>query len=160
VSDPFGDRPFPRAALLGAAALVGASLIGVAAARLGDIGVTRMPEAAAVVTRQLRFEDRANGAVAVYDAADHDRLVELLPAGTNGFLRGVMRGLARERRREGAGPIAPFELTRWADGRLSIRDPVTNQHVNLEVFGPTNARVFVNLLTARQLIASREENRP
>jgi putative photosynthetic complex assembly protein len=160
MSDPFTDRPFPKGALFGAAALVCVSLFGVAAARLSDVGVTRMPEAAAVATRQLRFEDRDDGAVAVYDVGDQDRLVELLPPGTNGFLRGVMRGLARERRRQGAGSLPPFELTRWADGRLSIKDPVTGQHVNLEVFGPTNTSVFVQLLNAGQRVASREEIRP
>jgi putative photosynthetic complex assembly protein len=158
VSDPFADRPFPRGALLGAAALVGVSLIAVASARLSDVGVTHMPQAAAVVTRNLRFEDRADGAVAVYDAAQGDQLVELLPPGTNGFLRGVMRGMARERRREGIGAMPPFELTRWSDGRLSMQDPKTGVHVNLEVFGPTNVGVFVHLLNATQPLASREGN--
>lgn len=158
MSDPFADRPFPRGALFGAAALVVASLIAVASARVSDVGITRMPQSAAVVTRQLRFEDRLDGAVAVYDTGQGDRLVELLPPGTNGFLRGVMRGMARERRRGGIGPMPPFELTRWADGRLSILDPTTGMHVNLEVFGSTNVGVFVNLLTAANPVASHEEN--
>jgi putative photosynthetic complex assembly protein len=101
-----------------------------------------------VSSHELRFEDRADGAVLVYE---HEQLVDTLSPGTNGFVRGVLRGLARGRRADGVGRSPPFRLTRWADGRLSLDDPETGRHVDLEVFGPTNAGAFADILTASTL---------
>ena len=36
------------------------------------------------------------------------------------FVRGTVRGLVRERKREGIGSVPPFRLTRLADGRLTL----------------------------------------
>jgi putative photosynthetic complex assembly protein len=146
------NQPFPLAALLGAAALISVSLALVVMTRHNGVGATRMPVAAAVTTRELRFEDQVNGGITVYDT-QAERVVMNVQPGTNGFLRGVLRGLARERRREEIGPLPPFRLTRWADGRLSIEDPMTGQHVNLEVFGPTNVEVFAQLISAPTTVA-------
>jgi putative photosynthetic complex assembly protein len=85
--------------------------------------------------------------VLVYTNQD-DRLVDTLQPGTNGFVRGVLRGLVRERRADHVGAAPPFRLTRWADGRLSLDDPSTGRHVDLEVFGPTNAGAFAQILVA------------
>jgi putative photosynthetic complex assembly protein len=148
MSDPFANRPFPRAALIGAAVLIALTIGMAALGHLADIGTTRMPASAVVQQRQMQFEDQSDGGILVYDTRAHQRIA-LLPPGTNGFLRGVLRGLARERRRAEIGEQVPFILTRWADGRLSITDPATNRQINLEVFGPTNVSVFAQLLTAQ-----------
>jgi putative photosynthetic complex assembly protein len=147
MSEPMVGRPFPRGALLGAAALVSLALISATAARVTGIGTTAMPPAAPVESRDLRFEDRADGAVAVYEVPG-DRLVEVVPPGTNGFLRGALRGLARERKRQEIGVQPPFRLTRWADGRLSLEDPTTGRQIDLGAFGPTNAGAFARLMSA------------
>ncbi len=147
MSDPFGDRPFPRAALIGAAVLITVSIGMAAMGRLTDVGTTRMPAAAIVQQRQVKFEDQRDGGIAVYDTQAQARIA-LLPPGTNGFLRGVLRGMVRERRSSDIGAQAPFVLTRWADGRLSITDPAIGRQINLEVFGPTNSGVFAQLLLA------------
>jgi putative photosynthetic complex assembly protein len=136
---------FPRPALLGAAALVAVALLSSSLARVTGIGTTQMPDAAAVESRDLLFEDRADGAVAIHDA-DNGELVTVLEPGTNGFVRGAMRGLARERKREDIGMAPPFRLTRWSDGRLSLQDPSTGREIYLEAFGPTNADSFAQLL--------------
>ena len=60
-----------------------------------------------------------------------------------------MRGLARERKRQGIGPELPFQLVGRADGRLTLIDPGTGRRVDLESFGPTNAAAFVRLMAAR-----------
>ena len=51
-------------------------------------------------------------------------------------------------RASASGAEVPFTLTRWADGRLSLDDPTTTRHIDLEVFGPTNTAVFSNLMMA------------
>jgi putative photosynthetic complex assembly protein len=136
----------PRAALIGAGSLVVASLLFVGVARLTGYGPAKPPVSSIVQASDLRFEDRTDGAVLVY--ATDGRLVDTLPPGTNGFVRGVLRGLVRERRADRIGSQPPFRLTRWADGRLSLDDPSTGRHVDLEVFGPTNAGAFADILIA------------
>lgn len=141
------DPTLPRGALIGAAVLVSVSLLLVCIARLTGYRPAQPAPSRVVVSYDLRFEDRADGAVLVYDIAS-DRLVDTLQPGTNGFVRGVLRGLARERRARRVGPAPPFRLTRWADGRLSLDDLETGRHVDLEVFGPTNAGAFAEILIA------------
>ena len=66
---------------------------------------------------------------------------------TNAFLRVMLAGLVRERRREGEGaPSRPFHLTRWSDGRLTIDDIATHKLIELNAFGPSNSGVFARLL--------------
>ncbi len=137
----------PRGLLLGAGGLVISTLLIVAAARLTGYAPAQPPVSAVVESHDLRFEDRSDGAVLVFDGAD-GRLTYTLQPGTNGFVRGVLRGLVRERRADHIGSTPPFRLTRWADGRLSLDDPSTGRHVDLEVFGPTNAGAFADILLA------------
>jgi putative photosynthetic complex assembly protein len=146
-------QSFPRGALLGAALLVGFSLCAATAARLMHVNATPLPAAQAVRVLHLTFRDRSDGGVEILDAArGNTQITELLP-GTNGFVRGVLRGLARERRRESIGALPPFSLTRWSDGRMTLDDPQTGQHVNLEVFGPANARPFADIFAADAALA-------
>ena len=97
--------------------------------------------------RSLRFEDRPNGDIAVLDATTQREVARF--QGEQGFLRGSLRALARERQRSGMGPQAPFELTGHVDGRVTLRDTVTGQRIALESFGPTNSAVFAQLQWAR-----------
>jgi len=147
MSDPFGDRPFPRTALVGAALLISLALAATAAGRVTGLGLTRMPATALVESRDFRFEDRTDGSVAVY-AIPGAKAVTVLAPGTNSFVRGALRGLARERKRQDIGNQPPFRLSRWADGRLTLEDPTTSRSVDLGAFGPTNARAFAQLLIA------------
>ncbi|MCX7891300.1 MAG: photosynthetic complex assembly protein PuhC [Burkholderiales bacterium] len=148
MSDPFADRSMPRGVLLGAAALIGAALVAVAAVRLTGVGTAVFPPSAqAVSQRDLRFEDRPDGSVAVHEGHGAEPAFVLAP-GEDGFIRATLRTFARERRHVGVGAEAPFRLTAWSDGRLTLEDPVTGRRVDLEAFGPTNAGAFARLLVA------------
>ncbi len=136
----------PRGALIGAGVLVVSSLLMVGVARITGYEPARPPTSTVVESYDLRFDDREDGAVLIYDK--EDRLIDTLLPGTNGFVRGVLRGLVRERRADHIGPMPPFRLTRWADGRLSLDDRSTGRHVDLEVFGPTNAGAFADIVIA------------
>jgi putative photosynthetic complex assembly protein len=135
----------PKGLLIAAAALLLVSLLSVAAVRVSGISI-HTPDASAALTRSLRFEDRADGAVAVIDARSGRSVLAV--QGEAGFLRGALRALARERRKRGIGPDAPFDLIGRSDGRLTLSDPATGEHIDLESFGPTNAGTFARLLTA------------
>jgi len=122
---------------------------------LGVVGLVRLEgrpdpmtvEGPAVATRDLRFEDRDDGGITVRDARTGAEVADLAP-GTNGFVRATLRGLVRERRRDELGPAAPFRVTRWAEGRLTLEDTATGRVVDLLAFGQTQVETFQTLLTA------------
>lgn len=144
--DHHHDRPFPRGALIGAAALIGFSLLAVTLARFAGLGPVTEPMAPVVQSRELCFADRADGAVIVYDRQG-DEVVDLVPPGSGGFVRGVLRALARERRLQGDGASTPFRLSRLADGRLTLEDLATGRVIDLKAFGHTNEGAFARLLS-------------
>ena len=81
---------------------------------------------AAVESRDLRFGIGQDGAVLVFDAAI-DQLVDTLAPGSNGFVRVVLRGLARERKLGDIGAQPPFRLTRYADGQITLDRHIDRQ---------------------------------
>ena len=148
MSEPFHNRPFPRGPLIGAAVLIALVVTAAAMARLTR-SATSQPTAAVLAVRDLRFVDRSDHAVMVYDSLG-GRPIAVVPPGTNGFFRAALRGLARDRKQDGGGDAAPFRLTALADGRLILGDTVTGDRIELEAFGPTNEAMFARLLSARE----------
>jgi putative photosynthetic complex assembly protein len=138
----------PRGVLIAAGLLVVTSIAASGFARVTQIGTVRLADVDPVTTARLSFEDRADGSVVVVDVEDGVERAAY-PMGQGGFVRSVLRGLARERARRGLDDSIPFELTRWADGRLSLSDPATGRSVELDAFGPDNARPFLHLLASR-----------
>lgn len=153
-----GRRPapdtFPRWVLWCAAGLIAFSLIGVGLVRITGNGPDQLRAAAlrqqaqatpdGSASRVLRFEDRPDGAIAVIDARNGRLVTEF--RGEQGFVRGSLRALTRERRAREMGPDIPFELMAHPDGRLTLLDMATGQRVDLASFGPTNAASFAALL--------------
>jgi putative photosynthetic complex assembly protein len=137
----------PRGVLVAIGLLLLLSLLSTAAVRYSGVSV-REPDAAAVATMRLHFQDRADGSIAVLDAVTGSEIERVHNEG--GFLRGALRALARERRLRGLGAEQPFELIGRADGRLTLVDPATGERIDLESFGPTNAGVFAQLLAQGQ----------
>ena len=96
--------------------------------------------------RMLRFEYLPDGGILVLDHAGGQRLAVM--TGEQGFLRGVLRSLMRERRRSGLDLRAPLALLARPDGRLTLSDPSTGQRIDLESFGPSNLAVFAPWVAA------------
>jgi putative photosynthetic complex assembly protein len=136
---------FPRAPLLILGSLVVCTVVSVAVVRLTGLGAAHAPDAAPIQVREFRFEDRADGSIVVLDASGQ-QVLDRVPPGSQGFLRGTMRGLARERKRQGVSPDLPFRMTGRADGKLTLEDPGTGRRVDLGSFGPTNAAVFAHIM--------------
>jgi putative photosynthetic complex assembly protein len=99
--------------------------------------------------RSLRFSDLPNGAVSVQDARTGETLDTL--RGEQGFLRGVLRSLTRERRQQGVGAESPYTLHLHEDGRFLIEDPQTGARIDLASFGPDNAAVFLRWMPPSSL---------
>jgi len=147
---PLAPDSFPRWVLFCAGGVMAFSLISVGLVRITGNGPDQKP-APGTMERALRFEDRPDGSIAVIDG----RTGELVRSfqGEQGFLRGTLRALARERKSRGIGSEQPFQLIARTDGGLTLFDPVTQQRVDLESFGPTNAGAFAPLLTAGPVAA-------
>jgi putative photosynthetic complex assembly protein len=135
---------FPRWVLWSVGLLLAFSLIAVGLVRITGNGPDQLA-AATLNERLLRFEDRPDGGVAVIDGVTGKLLTTV--TGEQGFLRGAIRALARDRIARKIGSEPPFKLISRTDGRLTLFDPVTGQRVDLESFGPANTAVFVPFLT-------------
>lgn len=150
----------PRTALWAAAFLIILTLVLAAIARRdghrGPAARVIGQEQPQIEQAMLRFEDRPDGTLAVLDA-DTGREVRLIPPETNGFIRGVLRGMFRNRKLESmARGDARFRLAREATSesggkaRLTLEDPDSGRRVDLDSFGPTNSEAFADLLLRAQ----------
>lgn len=149
-----GDM-LPRGTLVTAGALVLFALAATTIVRIAHVAPAASPvlmreqaHIAPVKSRDLRFIDRADGAVLIEDA-DKGGIASIIePGQKTGFIRGVMRGLARERRSRGIGDGPSFKLTLWQDGELSLVDNATGRTIELTAFGSSNRASFAALLDA------------
>jgi putative photosynthetic complex assembly protein len=97
-----------------------------------------------VATKVLKFEDQQDGGVRVIDFTNNQTIHVI--NGEAGFVRGVLRTVARERKMRGKGPEDPIILTAYKDGRIVLKDPITDTKIEIESFGKTNAEAFNVLL--------------
>ncbi|HJK97047.1 MAG TPA: photosynthetic complex assembly protein PuhC [Polyangiaceae bacterium LLY-WYZ-14_1] len=141
------DPKVPKGVLIGAAVLLVATVVFAAVARQSRLdavaaaGGASEPEAAV----SLLFEDRPDGAVVIKEA-ETERPVKVIEPGTEGFVRGVLRGMFRTRMLEEIDRDRPFRLARHADGRFVLSDPESGRRVELRSFGRTNYESFAEIL--------------
>jgi len=152
------DRPFPKAALIGAGLLIVTTVVGVGTIQLQKhwshlpLSQPMMTSAVPVQVRDLRFVDLQDGVaiygghVRVFDARTGAELPQLRER--DGFVRAILNSLAFERTRRGIEAAPIFELVRWSDNRLTMTDKVTGSQISLGDFGPGNKSVFLRFLPA------------
>jgi putative photosynthetic complex assembly protein len=147
MSGPFGDKPIPRPLLIGVGVMLALviGLVGVAKVSGYKLGLPPA-DAVAIDSRDVIFIDQPDGGVLVLEAGSREK-IDVLAPGAYGFVRGAMRALAREHRGLERGEDAPFRLTAWNDGRVTLDDLTTQARIELKAYGPTNADAFARLLT-------------
>jgi putative photosynthetic complex assembly protein len=138
----------PFAVIAGALLIVGSFAAALLGTRPDFHSVTPQTSSPVVTVRHLHFVDQPDGGIAVIEQGSTKPL-EVLPAGSHSFLRGTLRSLARARKLQHAGPQAPIDLVRRADGQLSLEDHVSGSIVTLAAFGPTNAIIFEQIMSKR-----------
>lgn len=139
----------PRWAIIGAGLMIAATLMLALSARTGVLSpFTTAPQSTVSESRQITFADTADGRVVIRDAGT-GAVVSEIAVGQENFIRGVLRGLARERMLNDVGAAPGFELRRWSDGRFTMTDLGTGRMIDLGVFGPTNADAFARLMTSQ-----------
>ena len=147
--------PFPKPALLAVGLLLGVTLAGVATVRIARNSAPAVAPAAppSVASVDLRFSDERDGSIRILDDRS-GALVSTLAPDTNGFIRGVMRGLARDRLSRHIGQAPPFRLSRDRAGKLWLQDTATHRLIDLEAFGTGNRAAFADLLQLRAAASS------
>ncbi len=136
------DIRFPKMPLFGVAALVVITIASVAVQRLTSLPApSPVAAVAAIETRLLTFEDAADGSVIIRDAKDQ-ALIAVAAPGTNGFLRGTLRGLMRTRMREDIDQRLPMTLSKLENGAIVLADESDGVTLELDAYGKTNADVF------------------
>lgn len=140
----------PLLAIWGCGVLL-AAVIAMAAASTGHdrSQVETLSGQTSVVTHRLLFtvSDESDRTLHVRDASSGS-VLDVVDRDSNGFIRGALRGLARERGMRGIGSGEPFRLRLWEDGTLVLDDPMTGQLIALNAFGKDNAQAFAKYLWA------------
>ena len=127
--------------------LSGAIAVGLIVGQLPKVELADA-EARPMMMNELRFEDRADGGITIREVGT-ERVVQELEPGDGGFVRGVLRAIARERKRQEIGGEAAFRMIAWSDGRVSLEDTVTGHRAELiGAFGEDNTASMVEILTA------------
>lgn len=144
----------PKPILIGAGLMMVTAMVFATVSKRLPAGTERpvwapssLADETALETRDLRFEDRADGSVQIIDAADGRPIASFEP-GTNGFARVVLRGMAKERLGMGGTSSDAFRLRRTDDGGLALGDPSTGREIHLTAFGPASVAAFEYLMTA------------
>lgn len=142
----------PRSVLIGFGLLLAGVVTAVALFRFSGMEpLAQVPEPQHVVDqRELRFVDGGGGTVEVLEVRDGaaDVLIQVIEPGDGGFIRGVLRSMARARRADGISDEQPFVLIHAANGTVLLEDPTTGQRIDLQAFGPASVEAFKALLAS------------
>lgn len=122
-------------------------ILGIAFVQLTGIGKQVHDFAPPAVEREVRFIEREDGLLAAHDAAT-DSLILVYEPGEDGFVRGVLRGLGRERRSREIPEDAPYRIARRVDGIVTLEEPRLGVLLDLRAFGIDNLAAFARLLPA------------
>ena len=148
------ELDLPKPLLIAAGLLIAGSFLLAFWGRQTGVGRTTITESAVVAAHELRLLPQGDGTIAAY--LTDGTLVRLLPIEQAGFVSGVLRGFSRGRSLAKVPADEPFTLIRYADGQLVLADTPTGERVVLDVFGPTNAKTFVDLwVTSEGLVQAR-----
>lgn len=94
----------------------------------------------------IQFVRQDNGQIDVTDAQTGAGITTLQPQ-NDGLIRGALRNFARMRTLSSLPLDAPFQLTRWSDGHITLSDELTGERVPLDAFGPIGEGATRDLLT-------------
>ena len=100
-----------------------------------------------IISKKLHFYDHPDGSIKITDI---DGEILTFIEG-EAFVRVLLRNLVRERILLGVGPEEPFELIAREGGLLSLRDPISDLHLDLTAFGTSNSKIFVELIEDRDI---------
>lgn len=98
-----------------------------------------------VFARNILFSDRLDGGISIRDATTGQFIGEI-PPGEGGFVRGALRGFARDNRLKNPGAESPLRIAALQGGALILEDPASGRWTDLRAFGATNLQSFAEIL--------------
>ena len=116
--------------------------------RYTGIGADRVVNGAAVATHQVTIIVKPDDSIELA-SFETKQLVAGFDAGRGGFLRGALRAFGLKRNQMNIDPAAPYNVTRWESGRVSLIDPQTGQFIPVDSFGPYVKRMFEPLVAVK-----------
>jgi putative photosynthetic complex assembly protein len=123
-------------------------LVIVTYAKLTDRPLAAMPPSAdelpVLEERLIQIFGSMDGSARVMDTEGN--VIVTLSKEEGGFVAGIYRVLERRRGAVGASGSDPIRLVRMADGRLALRDDLTDFRTELYGFGADNERVFARIM--------------
>jgi putative photosynthetic complex assembly protein len=116
-------------------------------ARLTGIGTELVARGAPVEARAITLIQHADGHLVMADAMTGAVHSDSTPV-QGGFLRGVVRAFSLKRNAQGVPQEAPYAVTRWDSGRVTLNDLSTGHQVPLDSYGPSVSRIFEPLFVS------------
>ena len=146
--------PLPKVPLGLAVGLVIMVIALAASASLYGHGAVRTPPIQVQSQHSVRLVADPSGDVLVYDGATNV-LTRRVPAEHSGFLRGLLRVIARRRMIAHAPEDAPITVVRGVDGTIELSDPSSGLEVPVTSFGPTQVETIASLLVPQAGLAAK-----
>lgn len=135
----------PRSLVMMAASAAIITVLVVAFAQWTDTSALRTNDGAPAFAQEVQFLPLEGGRIAVQSVAD-GALITTVEAGTDGLLRGALRGLSMSRTQSNLNLTAPFILQRFEEDGVYLADPLTDRSIRLESFGPLETGATADLL--------------
>lgn len=99
-----------------------------------------------IVAQRAFFVEGSTPGTLVLRDVDSNAVIKTYTPDQDGFIRTTLKGLERARRSAEMDLRAPYQLTKFNDGMLTLDDIATGQRIELIAFGPTNLEAFAELL--------------
>jgi putative photosynthetic complex assembly protein len=96
-------------------------------------------------SQEIQFLPLEGDRIAVQNVADGS-LITTVEAGTDGLLRGALRGLGMSRNHSDFDLAAPYQLQRFAEDGVYLSDALTGRSIRLDSFGPLETGATADLL--------------
>ncbi|MGD1888978.1 MAG: photosynthetic complex putative assembly protein PuhB [Cohaesibacteraceae bacterium] len=142
---PYDAHSIAKTPLVMAASLVLIAVIGVGAFQLNKLANPATALVTPVYEQAITFAPLDGDRIDVRDALTGDQIA-IVEAGTDGLLRGALRGMGGARASSELDPSAPYLLQRFEGDGIYLADPLTGRSVRLSSFGPIHTGAVLVLL--------------
>jgi putative photosynthetic complex assembly protein len=127
------------------AGLAALSLALAVLAQATGLGAMKTNHGAAIATFDVTLKETADGGIALAALKD-GAVIAGFDKGHGGFLRGALRAFSMHRKQQDIAPDAPFTVTRWESGRITLTDSATHETIPVDAFGPSVTKMFAPLV--------------
>lgn len=150
---------FPRWFVIGTAVLMLTAIFGAGLARFLGVGLSRVADSPVTGTVEIWIDEQRDGTALVRHAAT-GKTLEILPADGGGFVRGLVRGMFRQRLLGQQARTLPFQLSQREGPKYFLFDPATGTRMELDGFGPTNTQSIARLYEAARNAQAGQDAQP